>query len=179
MSVDDLLVFDTGPLRHFALAGWLGVLKAVVGNRTAIVPDVVEEELKRQAAVNDLLRPVLDANWIGRRAIETDDEIERFALFSARLVRGSFNVGEAGVLAVAASLHGTAVIDDEEGRKAAADHDVALKPTLALLCEAIRDGLLTVELVGELANDLLFTEYRLPFDPGGFERWAQSRGQLP
>lgn len=29
---DDILVFDTGPLNHFARESWLGVLKAVVGS---------------------------------------------------------------------------------------------------------------------------------------------------
>src|SRR5262249_58349573 len=42
----DTLVFDTSPLVHFAREGWLGALKAVVGRRTAVIPDAVDEELQ-------------------------------------------------------------------------------------------------------------------------------------
>ena len=34
----EALVFDTGPLTHFAKSGWLGVLKAVVGDRQVWCP---------------------------------------------------------------------------------------------------------------------------------------------
>ncbi|MBY8847457.1 hypothetical protein [Saccharothrix longispora] len=40
------LVFDTGPLSHFAKQQWLGVLRAVVGGRQAMAPDAVEAELR-------------------------------------------------------------------------------------------------------------------------------------
>jgi len=33
MNSDEILIFDTGPLSHFARQNWLGVLKAVVGVR--------------------------------------------------------------------------------------------------------------------------------------------------
>jgi predicted nucleic acid-binding protein len=82
------------------------------------------------------------------------------------------------VLALAATIGGSAVVDDGAARKAAADHAVPLRPTLSLLCDAIRQGLLTVSLVSALADDLLTSNYRLPFGPGGFERWAKGEGQL-
>ncbi|WP_170160609.1 hypothetical protein [Prauserella muralis] len=37
-------------------------------------------------------------------------------------------------------------------------------------------GLLTVELVDALADDLLSSQYRLPFRPGSFKSWAQENG---
>ena len=40
----ETLVFDTSPLTHFARQNWLGVLKAVVGQRKAPIPDVVVDE---------------------------------------------------------------------------------------------------------------------------------------
>ena len=95
-----------------------------------------------------------------------------FASFSSLLVKGDRNIGEAGVLALAKALSGTAVVDDAAGRKAARDNQVGLRPTLALLCDAVDSGLLTVKLVSALADDLLATEYRLPFEPGRFEAWA-------
>ena len=73
-------------------------------------------------------------------------------------------------------MRAVAVVDDGAARKAARDYGVDLRPTLALLCEAIRIELLTVKLVAALADDLLSTEYRLPFPPGGFEAWAIEQG---
>ena len=107
-----VLVFDTGPLTHFAKENWLGVLKAVVGKRRAVVPDVVMDELQQAGVRDSRVSAVLQA----------------------------------------------------------------LKPTLALLCEAIGKGLLTVSLVSALADDLSASQYRLPFRAGGFERWAKENG---
>lgn len=172
MDQADVLVFDTGPLSHFALADWLGVLKAVVGERTAVIPDVVAAELRAGGATDSRIPAVVDASWIEVRVLHTDEELAQFAEFASLLVKDDRNVGEAGVLALAKTLSATAVVDDRAARKAAQDHSVALRPTLALLCEAIRLELLTVKLVSALADDLLATEYRLPFTAGGFERWA-------
>ena len=166
------LVFDTGPLSHFATAGWLGVLKAVVGKRRAIIPGAVIAELKAGAQTDPKLQPILDAGWIEHHVLTTDAERQAFSRYSNTLVTRDRNVGEAAVLALAETLPAVAVIDDAAGRKAARNNDVALRPTLALLCDAIREGLLTLPLVGALADDLLATHYRLPFKPGGFERWA-------
>lgn len=44
----DELVFDTGPLRHFAQQGRLGVLKFLTGDRAVIIPPSDEDELKKQ-----------------------------------------------------------------------------------------------------------------------------------
>ena len=173
MSVDELLVFDTGPLCHFAQENWLGLLKAVVGKRTAVIPNVVAEELRIGAAQDRRIHAVLDATWIELRELRTDEEITAFARFSELLVRGDRNWGEAGVLALAATSGGVAVVDDGAPRKAAQRHRVTVKPTLALLCEAIRSGLLTVDLASAVADDLVIGQYRLPFGPGEFEKWAR------
>ncbi len=34
----EALVVDASPLAHFARAGWLGVLKALVGSHRAVIP---------------------------------------------------------------------------------------------------------------------------------------------
>ena len=54
---DEILVFDTSPLRIFPRQNLLGVLKAVVGDRRALVPDVVVHELQTEASgvVDDFL----------------------------------------------------------------------------------------------------------------------------
>jgi len=175
---EDFLVFDTGPVSHFARLNWLGVLKAVVGERTAVIPDLVVDELRAGAACDSRVQAVLDAAWIEHRELRAEDELIAFATFSELLVRGDRNRGEAAVLALASTLPGVAVVDDRAGRRAAECHGVALQPTLSLLCEAVRGELLTVKLVSALADDLLAGEYHLPFTTGGFEKWAGENGLL-
>ena len=176
MDTNDILVFDTSPLSHFAREGWLGPLKAVVGERQALVPDTVVDELRDGAGRDSRIQAALDAPWLEHRELVSDDELPAFARFSALLVRNDRNRGEAGVLALASVVGGIAVIDDRVARKAAERYGVRLQGTLALLCEAIQHGLLTVKLVSACADDLLIGSYRLPFGPGGFERWASDNG---
>lgn len=154
------------------------MLKAVVGDRQALIPDVVVAELKIGAVRDNRLQAVLDADWIECRELRQPDEIAAFAKFSSLLVRGRRNRGEAGVLALASTTGGVAVIDDGAGRRAAKDYGISLRPTLALCCDAIHAGLLTVPLVSALADDLLANEYRLPFGPGGFAAWVNECGLM-
>jgi predicted nucleic acid-binding protein len=178
MDDQEILIFDTSPLIHFSREGWLGPLKAVVGARSAVIPDVVAAELQAAAVKDGRVAAALDQEWLVNRPLQSADEIRSFAEFSELLVRNDRNRGEAAVLALASCVGGRAVLDDLAGRKAAARHGIRLCGTLALMCEAIRDGLLTVRLVSALADDLLSGAYRLPFGPGGFEKWVAENGLL-
>jgi len=106
------------------------------------------------------------------------DEIAAFAMFSSLLVRKNRNRGEASVLALASVVGCIAVVDDGAGRKAAKTYKVECRPTAALLCEAIRQGLLTTRLVSLMFDDFLADLYRLPFKKGEFEPWADENGLL-
>ncbi|MFW6638546.1 hypothetical protein ACOALZ_00735 [Nocardiopsis algeriensis] len=172
------LVVDTGPLSHLAEAGWLGVLRSVAGARKVVVPDAVEYELRRGESTRPHLQQVLGTEWISRSALDTPSENAAFAHFSAFLVSGGRNIGEAAVLAYA-QVHGaTAVIDDGAARRAAKEAKVRYTGTLGLLCEAVRAGFLTLAMVSSVADHLMETEYRLPFGPGEFEKWAQENGAV-
>ncbi|SFK50998.1 Predicted nucleic acid-binding protein, contains PIN domain [Streptosporangium canum] len=177
-DASETFVFDTGPLSAFATNNWLGVLKAVVGKRRALVPDVVVAELMEGEAKDSRIGVALTADWIEHHELRSQAEMEAFADFSELLVVGDKNVGEAGVLALARTMRATAVLDDSAARKAAASFNVDYCPTLRLLCWSIRDGLLTVPLVAELADDLLSSKYHLPFRRGGFKLWAEENGLL-
>ncbi|RCG21885.1 hypothetical protein DQ384_36025 [Sphaerisporangium album] len=179
MDASQVLVFDTGPLSHFAINNWLGVLKAVVGDRRAVIPDVVVDELEQGKNRDSRIAPALTANWIEHRELCSPEEMVAFGRFSELLVRGDRNRGEAGVLALAHTLNGVAVVDDGAARKAAETYKITYRPTLALLCDAVDNGLLTLALVSALADDLLSSEYRLPFGPGGFLIWAKQNGRFP
>lgn len=173
---EQALVFDTGPLAHFAEAGWLSMLRSVAGSRPVLIPDGVRAELQDGLHTNPHLQAVLEAEWISVVSLNSADELAAFGVFAERLVVGTRNVGETEVLAYA-KVHGaTAVVDDGPGRRAANDNGVLLQPTLALIIEAIRNELLTVSMAEDLADHLLETEYRFPFKPGGFRAWFEEYG---
>lgn len=175
---EEILVFDTSPLTHFAAGGWLGALKAVVGQRRAVVPDLVVDELKRGAATRYEVRSVLEAQWIEHHEMSSQSELIEYARFEKLLVGGGRNQGEAAALALAASIGAAVVVDDAAGRKAGRDAGLNVVPTLRLLCEAVQSQLLTLELVEHLIDDLLATEYRLPLKSGEFRLWAANNGLL-
>lgn len=173
------LVLDTGPLSHLAQAGWIGVLRSVAGERKVVMTDAVEWELRQGLHANPHLRLVLDAEWISLRTLTTPQELRAFGMFAQDLVVGTRNIGEAAALAYAQVHSATAVVDDSAARAAAQRHDVSHTGTLGLLCEAIRQGLLTVAVVSDVADHLLETSYRLPFAPGHFAVWAAENCLVP
>lgn len=172
----DALVFDTGPLSHFARAGRLDVLEAVVGERRAVIPQAVVQELQVGALLHDQIETVLDAAWLEHRELTQDSELLKFAEFARRLVHGQRNVGDAAVLALAATMPATAVIDDGVAFRIGRRAGVTCTRTLALLCDAMHRGLLTLDFVGRTADELIATEYRLPFRRGEFKNWAIENG---
>lgn len=174
----DALVFDTGPLRHFADQGWLAVLHFLAGERTVVIPESVERELNHQVKEVGTLRQVLDAAWI---TVDRSDDIgflTAFARYEDRLAVGLKNRGECGVLALGAVRGYEVVLDDNVARKMATEEGIRVTSTLALLCKGIREGEMTVPLVERLADDLITGDYYLPFGPGGFRRWAYQEGLI-
>lgn len=171
-------VLDTGPLSHFARAQWLGVLKAVLTDSRVLIPDVVKAELRDGVAQHHHLQAVLDADWIEVVSLDSPEQLAAYAYYERRLVGiDGRNIGECGVLALTeTTADAVAVLDDRSACNAAEYRGVKVRRTLALLCEAIRQELLTVSLVSALADDLMANSYRLPFGPGGFARWAADEG---
>jgi len=172
------LVFDTGPLRHFALQGWLGVLKFLTADRAVIIPESVEFELKKQVYDLPALSQVLDADWI---SVDRSDDLAflvAFAKYEERIAVGDLNRGECGVLALGETRGFETVLDDSVPRAIAESEGIAVTATLPLLCTAIREGQLAVPMVESLADDLLAGEYYLPFASGGFRQWAFQEGLI-
>ncbi len=169
------LVFDTGPLSHFARAHRLDVLRTVVADNAVVIPRPVVEELRRGAHLHRDIGAVVEADWIEHRQIQTDAEAEAFGRYAARMVSGDRNVGEAAVLALAETIRATAVVDDAVAYRLAKRRGVSCIRTLALLVDAIHLGALTLNDVSDLADSLIATEYRLPFGPGDFAKWATEK----
>ncbi len=175
----DVLVFDTGPLSHFAQQGWLGILRLVVGDRTAVIPDTVVEELRAGVQGRAHLQLVLDTPWIKHRVLMSEDELSEFTRFASLLVANGRNLGESGVLAYAKANGAIAVIDDGPARKIAHANSVRHTGTLGLLCAALRENLLSIDLISTVADHLLEGDYRLPFRKGDFRKWAHDQGLIP
>lgn len=117
MTPRDQLVFDTGPLRHFAARGWLRVPEFLAGDRPVVVPEIVQRELWHQAHELRALNQVLDAPSI---AVERSDDIAflaRFSSYEERLAVGQTNLGECGVLALGAVRGLEVVLDDSVARR--------------------------------------------------------------
>lgn len=174
----DAWVFDAGPLRHFALSGWLGVLKFLAGDRPIVMPDVVERELRRQTEGVRAIGQVLDADWIRVFASTDPAYTARFAGYARRLVADGKNEGECGVLAMGATFGCEMVIDDRIAREIAETEGLRVTATVPILCDAIRAKQLTLPMVEHLADELLVNEYHLPFGPGGFRQHVIEHGLL-
>lgn len=111
-------VIDTGPLSHFARAGWLGVLRLIAPDKMVLIPDTVEREL-RGAVAPPWLAQVLDADWIVVSPVATTAELLAYSRYARRLVGDDRrNTGECGVLALAEVHDYVAVVDDRAGVKA-------------------------------------------------------------
>jgi predicted nucleic acid-binding protein len=176
--LSETVVFDGGPLSHFAEAGWLKILEAIAGDRTVVIPQLVDDELARATHAYPFLAQIRDAEWI---TVDRSDDIQFLvvqARYASRLASGMKNLGECGVLALAEVRGFTAVVDDRAAREVGREHGVPAIGTLTLLLQGIQMGLLTVPLVSRIADDLLTTEYRLPIPPGGFARWAEEQEWL-
>ncbi len=171
-------VFDTGPLRHFAAGGWLGVLRFLAGERPVYIPDSVERELIEAADAEPAVRQALDADWIKVHRPTSIDEIKAFSHYYDRLVSNGKNRGECGVLAMGKVYGCELVIDDGTAREIAENEGVEVTATVRILCDAVRAGKLTGAMVESLADHLLESEYYLPFGPGGFSRHTLENGPL-
>ena len=71
-------VFDTGPLSAFATADVLGVLRILCDGHIPVLLDEVAAELQDGVHLHPKLQHVLDGDWLARRSLETDADLEAF-----------------------------------------------------------------------------------------------------
>lgn len=173
------IVFDTGPLAHFAQAGLLDVLEMLVGEQHALMPMQVVEELRAGMSREPALGSALDAEWIEHYELATYREIRELARFSERLGSGKRNLGEAAVLALASSISAQAMVDDRIAYRIAQNTGISCKRALAMLCEGINSRLLTRHHASSIVDGLIATEYWLPCERGAFIPWAIDNKLIP
>lgn len=128
-----IVVSDTTPLLHLARAGLLHLVPGVHGE--VRVPRTVWRELVDGCP--DALEVVhlIHAKAVGWLRVEDGaEETDAYA----ELV-GSVDEGEAAAIALAEHLHaGLLLVDDRDGREAAADRGLPIRGTLGILLEAKR-----------------------------------------
>ena len=117
------LVFDTGPLRHFALNGWLGALRFLTNDRGLLIPESVFVELENQARSEPAIGQILEADWVIVDRCDDLGYVTAFAAYVERLVpKGTdTNRGECGVLALGKVKGYELVLDDGTARAIAED----------------------------------------------------------
>lgn len=178
MSGPEPLVFDTGPLRHFAQQQWLAALRFITSGRQVVIPESVERELRQQAGNDVRLLPLLDGTWI---TVDRSDDLPfafAFAEYERRLAVGTTNLGECGVLALGKTRGWEMVLDDSTPRALADEEGLSVTATVPLLCDAVRSGQVTVAMCEALADDLIANAYYLPFGPGKFRSYVLEQGLL-
>lgn len=179
MTDTSAYVFDTGPLSHFARGGWLGALSFLTGGKPAWIPEAVVRELTDGQYRYNHLGLILEADWLSIDRSDDVDVLVRTARYESRLAASGRNRGECAVLALAGVRGWTAVVDDGEARKIAGEDDISYTTTARLLCQAIKSRQMTAASCAAIADDLVRTEYRLPFSSGReFLNWAVRHGIL-
>jgi predicted nucleic acid-binding protein len=135
--------FDTTPLLSFARVGRLDILGAWFPR--AFVPNVVmEEEVKAHVGKHPENQEIVDAAWLESVPVEEDEDLELVAyLLEERWASAEGkDRGEAEVVALCRRHRWLAILDDTEGRKAAADYVVRHISFLGVIVGAAAQGML-------------------------------------
>lgn len=180
------LVFDTTCLSHFAIADRIDVLGHYVSGVPCYSTTVVLDEIRRGAVKYPQLEAVAAQEWISFQRM--DSSVERLTSFVRwTTMFGSQNdrdLGEASVMAVAAELNVTALVDDQAAKRVALQHHGEVHGTLWLLAEVWRVGGATEVQLCNLVNALADSGMRLPCNGTEFPdfvkenklgRWAKPK----
>lgn len=173
------LVFDCTVLSHFARSGQLDALQELVKPYNCITPGQVILELLAGSVVHPELTTATALSWVDEVELTALNEVVAFARYKADLGgRDDENNGEAAVLAWVATHGGIALIDEEAGRRFAERDNLVAHPTLWLVANACKAGLIARGAC-EAMVDALHESMRLPVDGAGFFAWAHREGWLP
>lgn len=174
------LIFDNTPLSHFARAGRLSTLEAIVHPYRCMTPVEVRNEILAGVAALPDLADVLTAEWLEPVELSDVRELSAFARYKTQLGGGSKeNTGEAAVLAWARVHGGVAIIDERAGSRMAQQDGIVTYGSLWLVVQGVRQGVMQRPAAEQLVDELRATDMRLPTDGGGLFAWAYEQGLLP
>ena len=174
------LIFDNTPLSHFARAGRLRILEAIVDPYQCITPVEVQNEILAGVTAIPDLADVLAAPWLKPVELSEVNELAAFARYKTQLGGGSnYNMGEAAVLAWAAVHGGVAIIDDRAASRIAQRDGILVHNSLWLVVQGVQQGQLDRSAAETLVDELRATNMYLPTDGKGLCAWAYEEGLLP
>ena len=135
------LVFDNTPLSHFARAGRLSTLEAIVNPYQCLTPVEVRSEILAGVTEMPDLADVLTATWLAPVQLSEVHELAAFARYKTELGGGSkANTGEAAELAWASLHGGVAIIDERVTSRIAQRDGIAAHGSLWLVVQGVRQG---------------------------------------
>ena len=174
------LIFDNTPLSHFARAGRLSTLEAIVDPYQCLTPVEVRNEIRAGVTEMPDLADVLTADWLEPVELSDVHELAAFARYKTQLGGGpTKNTGEAAVLAWARVHGGVAIIDERAASRIAQQDDILVHGSLWLVVQGVRQGELNRSAAETLVDELRATGMRLPTDGRGLFAWAYEQELLP
>ena len=175
------IVFDTTALSHFARAGRIGELQIAVAGDEPILPAEVAAELVRGIPDYPSLGSITAGGWLKQVELQGIPELAAFARYKGELAGGlERNNGEAAVLAWVSVNGGIAIIDEVVARGIGGRECLQVHGSLWLLIRSFKIGVLDRATVEAIADDLIGTGMRLPFNTGAaLFAWAYETGILP
>lgn len=175
------LVFDNTALNHFAKAGRLTELRAIVESYQCVAPAEVFSELAKAAAEYPPLGTISAQSWL--RSVELGEigEIAAFARYKHELGGGpDKNVGESAVLAWVSVNGGIAIIDEAAATSIGERDGLAIRGSLWLIIHSCKEGKLDRSAVEGIVDDLIDSGMWLPIESGAaLFAWAYEEGLLP
>lgn len=70
------------------------------------------------------------------------------------------------------------MIDDGTARRIGEDRGIPIKTTVSVLCDLVNDGAISLDTASTVADRLLTTTYRLPFEPGEFRSFVLQKDMI-
>lgn len=146
-----MYVFDASPLVVLATAERLSVLEHVrePALTERVYEEVVEAGLAHGYADARRIERAVEDGLLTVQAVEEDDRFERLADAEG------LSAADASVLALAADVEATAVVDEAVGRDIADVEGIDARGTAYLVLSLVRDGALTSDEARQVVDDLV------------------------
>jgi predicted nucleic acid-binding protein len=128
----NVFIADSGPIISFARAGFLDLLRGVIGELW--IPGAVYEDIVVKGKGKPGLEEVRQAEWIKRKEIEDKNKLELLAL--------ELGQGEKEAIVLAEELKAILIIDDRKARLEAERKGIQTIGTLWIVKEAKDKGLI-------------------------------------
>lgn len=147
------LIFDNCVLSNFALAGGIGLIRALYARKAFITDFVAAENMKGIAQGHDGLIAVREAladGWLKEIALKGKTEKRLFESLSI-----SLGLGEASSMAAAKARNLVFACDDRTARKEAELLGIKLTGTVGILAKAVRNRLVNTAKADELLKTMM------------------------